>query len=114
MSVRPARGDIWLTDFGVPVEHDAGYRRRALVISSNRLNRAGAVAVVVPVTSRERHVPTHVRVSARQGTGLRNESWAPVGDVKSVSMERLEEHLGEIDNLTLSKVEEALRLILEI
>jgi len=29
-------------------------------------------------------------------------------------MERLEEHLGEIDNLTLSKVEEALRLILEI
>src|SRR5262249_60253531 len=63
-------------------------------ISSNRLNRAGAVAVVVPVTSRERHVPTHVRVSARQGTGLRNESWAAVDDVKSVSMERLEEHLG--------------------
>jgi len=43
-----------------------------------------------------------------------NESWAKVDDVKSVSMERLEEHLGEIDNLAVSKVEEALRLILEI
>ena len=114
MSLRPARGDIWLTDFGVPVGHEAGYRRPALVISSNRLNQIGAVAVVVPMTSRERHLPTHVRVRAREGTGLINESWAKVDDVKSVSIKRLEEHLGEIDPLALSKVEEALRLILEI
>jgi len=66
------------------------------------------------MTSRERHLPTHVRVPARQGTGLRSESWAKVDDVKSVSIERLEEHLGELDNLALNKVEEALRLILEI
>ena len=114
MSLRPARGDIWLTDFGVPVGHEAGYRRPALVISSNRLNRIGAVAVVVPMTSTERHLPTHVRVPVRPGTGLINEGWAKVDDVKSVSIQRLEEHLGEIDPLALSKVEEALRLILEI
>jgi mRNA interferase MazF len=114
VSTRPSRGEIWITDFGVPIGHEVGYRRPAVVISSDRLNRAGAVAVVVPMTSKDRRLPTHVRVPARPGTGLGKESWAKVDDVKSVSTERLEEHLGEIDRLTLGRVEEALRLILEI
>lgn len=114
MNARPGRGEIWLTDFGVPIGHEAGYRRPAVVISSDRLNRIGAVAVVVPMTSQERRLPTHVRVAARQSTGLSKESWAKVDDVKSVSTERLEMHLGEIDSVTLGRVEEALRLILEI
>lgn len=46
--------------------------------------------------------------------GLSNESWAKVDDVKSVSIQLLEAHLGGIGPGTLSRVEEALRLILEI
>jgi len=114
VSARPGRGEVWLTDFGVPIGHEAGYRRPAVVVSSDRLNRVGAVAVVVPMTTQDRRLPTHVRIPIRQGTGLSKESWARVDDVKSVSTERLEEHLGEIDHLTLGRVDEALRLILEI
>jgi mRNA interferase MazF len=114
LNARPRRGEVWLTDFGVPLGHEAGYKRPAVVVSSDRLNRIGAVAVVVPMTSRERPLPTHVRVPARQQSGLPKESWAKVDDVKSVSTERLEEHLGEIDGPTLGRVEEALRLILDI
>lgn len=114
MNARPRRGEIWLTDFGVPIGHEVGYRRPAVVISSDRLNRVGAVAVVVPMTSRERQLPTHVRVSARRGSGLDAESWAKVDDVKSVSTDRLREHLGEMDDVTLSRIEEALRLVLEL
>ena len=114
MNAGPGRGEIWLTDFGVPLGHEAGFRRPAVVVSSDRLNRVGAVAVVVPMTSHERRLPTHIRVPARHGTGLSKDSWAKVDDVKSVSTERLEEHLGEIDRLTLGRVEDALRLILEL
>lgn len=114
MTARPTRGEIWLTDFGTPVGHEAGYRRPAVVVSSNRLNRVGAVAVVVPMTSTERRLPTHVRVPVRPGSGLSRESWAKIDDVKSVSTERLEEQLGELDHLTMERVEEALRLILEL
>ncbi len=73
------------------------------------MNEVGAVAIVVPMTSRERHLPTD-----EQEAGLSNASWAKVDDVKSVSIQRLEEHLGEIGPAILSRVEEALRLILEI
>jgi mRNA interferase MazF len=114
VTARPGRGEIWLTDFGVPIGHEVGYRRPALVISSDRLNRIGAVAVVVPMTSQQRRLPTHVRVAAADRTGLSRESWAKVDDVKSVATERLEEHLGEIDHVTMGRVEEALRLILEL
>lgn len=113
MTTRPVRGEIWLTDFGVPIGHEAGYRRPAVVISSDRLNRIGAVTVVVPMTSRERRLPTHVRIPARH-PGLTQVSWAKVDDIKSVSTDRLEEHLGAVDSPTLERLEEALRLILEI
>jgi mRNA interferase MazF len=96
------------------VGRELGYRRPAIVMSSDGLNRVGAVTVVVPMTSRERRLPTHVRVEARRGTGLSTDSWAKVDDVKSVSTERLQEHLGEIDHVTIDRVEEALRLILEL
>jgi mRNA-degrading endonuclease toxin of MazEF toxin-antitoxin module len=59
-------------------------------------------------------LPTHVRIPARRGTGLKADSWAKVDDIKSVSTERLEEQLGEIDRLTLNRVEEALRLVLDM
>ena len=114
MNTRPRRGEIWLTDFGVPIGHEAGYRRPAVVISSDRLNRVGAVAVVVPMTTRERPLPTHVRINMRATVGLGRESWAKVDDVKSVSTDRLEEQLGEIHRATLDRVEEALRLVLEL
>jgi mRNA-degrading endonuclease toxin of MazEF toxin-antitoxin module len=55
-----------------------------------------------------------VRVPTQQGSGLDRESWAKVDEIKSVSTERLEQRLGEIDQVTLGRVEEALRLILEI
>jgi mRNA interferase MazF len=114
VTTRPGRGEVWLTDFGIRLGREVGYRRPAIVMSSERLNRVGAVTVVVPVTSRERRLPTHVRVEARPGTGLSKDSWAKVDDVKSVSAERLEQHLGEVDHVTLDRVEEALRLILEL
>jgi mRNA interferase MazF len=114
VTARPRRGDIWLTDFGVPIGHEAGYRRPAVVISSDRLNRVGAVAVVVPMTSRQRGLPTHVRVGVSESTGLSQVSWAKVDDVKSVSTDRLVEQLGEIDGLVLGDVEEALRFVLEL
>ena len=92
----------------------AGYCRPALVISSNCLSGLGAVAIVVSMTSRERHLPTDVPIPAPQEAGLSNENWAKVDDMKSVSIQRLEAHLGGIGPGTLSRVEEALRLILEI
>ena len=87
---------------------------RLSLLSAGAVFWIGAVAIVVPVTSRERHLPTHIRIPARQETGVSNESWAKADDVKSVSVRRLEEHLGEIDPTALSRLEEALRLILEI
>jgi mRNA-degrading endonuclease toxin of MazEF toxin-antitoxin module len=64
------------------------------------------------MTSKARRLPTDVRVRSSKGSGLWQESWAKVDDVKSVATERLEEQLGVTD--PLSEVEEALRLILEL
>lgn len=52
MTARPRRGEIRLTDFGLPTGHGAGYRRPT---------------AVVPMTSRQRGLPSTDRLVEHLG-----------------------------------------------
>jgi mRNA interferase MazF len=110
-----ARGEIWLVDFGEPMGHEQGYRRPAVVVSSNRMNasRAGLV-IVVPITSRKRGLPSHVEIDADNTTGLRDVSYAKVEDIKSVATERLVRRIGHVSPEALLKLERVITLVLEL
>ena len=106
------RGDIWLVDFGDPVGQEQGYRRPAVVISDDRLNRSRAeLAIVVPVTTSRRGLPSHVEIEPGE-SGLERTSYAKTEDVKSVSTNRLSRRLGTVPPDGLNRIEHALRLIL--
>ena len=106
------RGEIWLTDFGEPVGHGQGYRRPAVIVSDDRLNRSRAgLAVVVPVTTSRRGLPSHVEIDPG-ASGLSHTSYAKTEDVKSVSTGRLGRHLGTAPPDVMTRVERALRHIL--
>lgn len=106
------RGEIWLVDFGEPVGHEQGYRRPAVIISDDRLNRSRAqLAIVVPVTTSRRGLPSHVEIEPGD-SGLKHTSYAKTEDVKSVSTSRLSRRLGAIAPDGLNRVEHALRLLL--
>src|SRR5215212_8123971 len=89
------RGDIWLASFGAPVGRKQAGRRPALVVSTDLLNHGPAgVAIVVPLTTTRRDLPTHVEVAV--GTsGLDEVSYAKCEDVKSISVEGLVTRLGD-------------------
>ena len=106
------RGEIWLIDFGEPVGHEQGYRRPAVIISDDRLNRSRAeLAVVVPVTASRRGLPSHVEIEPGD-SGLKHTSYAKTEDVEAVSTRRLSRRLGTIPPDGLNRIEHALRLIL--
>jgi mRNA interferase MazF len=106
------RGEIWLVDFGEPVGREQGYRRPAVIMSDDRLNRSRAqLAIVVPVTTTRRGLPSHIEID--QGdSGLKHASYAKAEDVKSVSTTRLIRRLGVIPAGPLDRTEHALRLLL--
>ncbi|MGI8815163.1 MAG: type II toxin-antitoxin system PemK/MazF family toxin [Pseudonocardia sp.] len=90
----PLRGEIWMVDFGTPIGHEQGYRRPAVVVSADRLNRSRAdLAIVVPMTRTRCGLPSHIEVEPGE-SGLREVSYAKCEDVKSVSIERLTRRVG--------------------
>lgn len=111
---RAQRGDIWLVDFGKPVGREQGYRRPAVIISSDRLNHSRAeLAIVVPVTTTRRGLPSHIEIEPGD-SGLEHTSYAKAEDVKSVPTTRLVRRLGSIQADRLSRTEHALRLLLDL
>ena len=92
--------------------HELGGTRPCLIVSVNPFNRTPAeIAVVVPLTSRRRNIPTHVAVNPPEG-GLHVQSFIRCEDVRCVSQERLIQQRGTVSATTMAQVELRLRLIL--
>ncbi len=110
---KPARGEVWLVDFSPTRGHEQAGRRPALVISVDRFNRGlSGLVMVVPMTTRQRGIPTHVAIEPPDG-GVRLQSFVKCEDLRSVSVERLIEGAwGSVSTSVLTAVEERLRLLL--
>lgn len=103
------RGEIHLCDFGSPLGHEAGYRRPALVISHDQLNRHG-VCVVLPVTRTHLGYPTHVELDGV----LPVTSYVQCELVRSISDGRVVRRVGALDGVDLARVELVLRRVLHL
>jgi mRNA interferase MazF len=108
----PARGQVWLIDLDPARGHEQAGTRPALVVSVDPFNQTAlGLAVVVPITSRAKAFPLHVRLDPPEG-GLQHTSYAKCEDVRSVSRERLSKPLGRVTPAVLRQVEDRLRLVL--
>jgi mRNA interferase MazF len=85
-----------------------------VIVSADRMNasRAGLV-IVVPLTRTRRGLPSHVEVGA-DDTGLRDTSYATGEDVKSVSVERLVNRLGQVPAPQMQRITAVQRLLLDM
>jgi mRNA interferase MazF len=113
-SPSPRRGDVWLVDFGNPVGHEQGWKRPAVVLSSDHLNdSAASLVIVIPVTSTRWSLPSHVEIETGR-SGLANTSYAKAEDIESVSQERLVTRYGRADIEVVRQLEVVLRTLLEL
>jgi len=69
------------------------------------------LAVVLPMTTTIRNVPSHVPVSPPEG-GLRNPSAVLCEAIRSISTERLVLRWGSVRANTMAAVEDRLRILL--
>ena len=113
------RGEIRLVDLDPARRGEANKRRPAVVVSNDRANATAArlgrgVITVVPITSNLTHVyPFQVALPAEE-TGLRMDSKAQAEQIRSVSVERLGPALGRVPAPLMARVDDALRLHLQL
>lgn len=108
------RGEIWMVDFNPTIGREQSGIRPALVVSDDNFNQGPAeLVLVIPLTSKFKFNPLHVKVVPNEG-GLKVESYIKIEDIRSVSKIRFVKKLGEIRSNTLTKVENNLSLLLKL
>src|SRR5579862_4577056 len=99
----PIRGEVWLTDLGSGRGREQSGMRPALVLSVDGFNQSGAeLVIVVPLTSRKKHVRSHVEVLPPEAN-LRVPSYIKCEDVRSISTDRVVRLLGAVSAATLAE-----------
>jgi mRNA interferase MazF len=87
-SLAVAPWQVWLADFGVPAGTEHGGRRPAVVVGSKDHCRFPVdIALVIPLTTRYRGLPHHVRIDSPE-SGLDRASWARTEDIRAISVRR--------------------------
>ncbi len=110
----PSRGEVWMLDLDPVPGHEPAGRRPGLIVSVDLFNHGPAgLVIILPITTRERGIPFHVRLEADEG-GLRQASFAKCEDVRSVSAERLIRKLGQVRPATMDRAAEGLRVLLNL
>ncbi len=111
-----ARGEVRWVDFGEPVGSEPAYRRPALVVSSDRFNRSRiSTALVSAITSNVRLAAAPGNVELESGAaGLDKDCVVNVSQTLVVDRSRLEESTGVLDVVTMRRVDDGLRLVLNL
>lgn len=72
--------------------------RPCLVISPDEMNAYVRTVIIVPLTSTSRTLPTRVLIKATNQSGLNNDSYAAIDQLKAVDKSRLGTLIGEISD----------------
>lgn len=92
----PRLGEVWDTEFDPVIGHEQGGRRPALIISSDEFNDIPhGLRIVVPFTSVDRGIPSHIRLEPAEG-GLAKASILMCEQAKSISVLRCRKRRGVV------------------
>lgn len=110
----PVRGQVYLVSFDPTVGHEMKKTRPALIIQNDIGNKFSQVTIVAAITSKLSPVPYPVEVPVypTKQNGLAAPSAIHLDQIRSVDRTRLLKPLGKIDQQTMAKVDDAIRVSL--
>lgn len=83
--------------------------RPCLVVSPDEINDYLKTVIIVPLTSVKRELPTRILIKACDQSGLANDSYAVLDQIKTVDKMRLVKKIGEISEAEKHAVSEVLK-----
>jgi mRNA interferase MazF len=116
MVTQISRGEVWWIDFGEPFGSEPGFRRPALVLSSDRFNRSRIATVTVAAISSNlvlADAPGNVELEKGEA-GLSKPSVVNISQTGVVDRQRFVDRIGSIGIAKMGRVSAGLRLLLEL
>ncbi len=109
------RGDIFYADLSPVVGSEQGGIRPVLIIQNDVGNRHSPTIICAAITSKmnKAKLPTHVEIDATKYHLVKN-SVVLLEQIRTIDKKRLKDFICHVDKNLLYKVEEALRISLEL
>lgn len=112
-SIQLAQGDVvWVSLDPVQGREQGGHRPAVVVSSDLYLDVVDTLAIVVPVTSRDRGWPNHIELAGP--TGLDRASWAMTEQPLTLSRDRFTGVAGHVDAGCIERIRVYLRDFLDL
>ncbi len=109
------RGDIFYADLSPVGGSEQGGIRPGLIIEKNVGNRHSPTVICAAVTSKmnKAKLPTHIEISTRDYDIVKN-SVILLEQIRTIDKQRLREYVCHIDGGMMRKVDQAIRISLEL
>lgn len=109
------RGDIYYADLRPVVGSEQGGVRPVLIIQNNVGNKHSPTVIVSAITSRlnKAKLPTHVDLSTDE-CELVKDSVILLEQIRTIDKKRLKEYICHVDDETLERVNDSLKISLDI
>lgn len=108
------KGDIFWADLNPAVGSETSKTRPVLIVSNNINNQYAATVTILPITSNtEKIYPFEIYLPRGEGN-LTNDSKVKANQIRTIDKQRLKSKIGEVGNLKLSEIEEAILIHLDI
>lgn len=112
----PRRGEIWDVNWSPGRGAEQRGTRPALVIQNDRGNSSTSypLTIVASMSRTERELPLHVRITPTQSNGLTDYTDVKCEQIMTIEKTRLIRRRGSINAEELYRVDQALRLSLQL
>ena len=109
------RGDIFYADLSPVIGSEQGGIRPVMIIQNDVGNRHSPTVICAAITSKmnKAKLPTHVEIDASKYHLVKN-SVVLLEQVRTIDKQRLKDFICHVDNKLMSKIENALRVSLEL
>jgi mRNA interferase MazF len=100
---RILRGDIWWADLNPVRGHEQAGLRPVLILSHEVFNTRSGTVIAVAITSQPPTAGFPLTLALHEPT-LPKQSWVKISQIRTLSVERLSNHIGQVPPETLADV----------
>ena len=116
MDTSVKRGDIYYADLSPVVGSEQGGVRPVLIIQNDTGNRYSPTVIAAAITSQtgKAKLPTHIDLPVDHSCGLSRDSVVLLEQIRTIDKQRLKEFVCHVDSGMMKRVNDAIRISLEL
>ena len=100
--------DLILVNLDPTVGHEVKKTRPCVIISPDVMNNVLQTIIIAPITSTERKIPTRVLIKSTAQSGLTNDSYAMLDQIKTIDKARVIKQLGTVSECEMQEITDRL------